>query len=124
MNKEHTNSVLDLLIVLVLAALVGALVNPFDWFMFSRVEMLVLAVFAACVAIFIALFWKEQAVDEREAVHMMFAGRVAFLIGTTLLTVGIVVQSLQHSLDAWLPVVLLAMVASKYAARIYAERRK
>lgn len=80
---------------------------------------LTLAVFAV-FAIFIL---REKVQDEREALHRMLAGRVAFLTGSALLTIGIVVQSLQDAVDVWLVIVLVAMVLSKLATRLYSDSR-
>lgn len=124
MSKETQKKVLDSVVMLFMLLLLGALLNPFDWFMFSKAEMIVLAVFACLFAVFIAAFWNEQPVDERESLHMMFAGRVAFLVGTSVTAVGIVVQTIQHTLTWWLPIILVSMVVSKYAARVYAQHRK
>lgn len=124
MSKEGKKTAIDLIMMLLMLGFGVALMNPFDWFMFSQIEMIVLAIFAGLFAIFIALFWNEKPTDERDSLHMMFAGRIAFLVGTSVATVGIVIQSIQHDLDPWLPVVLLSMVVSKYAARVYAQYRR
>lgn len=124
MNKEMLKKVLDAVVIAVMLILLFSLVNPFDWFMFSRVAMIALAVFICFFAIFIAAFWNEHPRDERDALHMMFSGRVAFLVGTTVTAVGIIVQSIQHTLQPWLPFILCSMVLSKYVARVYAQRRK
>ena len=124
MNKPTVTTIIDAVVLLVLAVLLVFLVNPFGWFMPSQLEMLLTAVFGALFALFIALFWREKAVDEREAAHMQFSGRVAFFVGTTVTTIGILVKSLEHTLDGWLPAILIAMIFAKYISRIYANRWK
>jgi hypothetical protein len=53
----------------------------------------------------------------------MLSGRIAFLVGSTLLTLGIIVQSLNHNVDAWLVVTLVAMILSKIVVRIYGDSK-
>ncbi len=100
------------------------LVNPFGLWMPTMMHMLVLGIFIASLLFFIALFWKERVVDEREAAHSLFAGRVAFISGILTAAVAIVVQSIRHEIDVWLAIVLCVMVISKYCARLYAEYKK
>ncbi len=123
MNKK-TKKFTDGLVLVLLAAALMFLVNPFDWWMPSQMEMLLVAVFASVFVFFSAIFWREKAVDERDEVHLFFAGRVAFFVGTAITTLGIIIQSLDHNLDPWLPSILIGMVFAKYAGRFYAELRK
>ena len=99
------------------------LLNPFHFWM---PEMMVMAMFAVTFIVF-ALFaifvLREKAQDEREVAHRMLSGRVAFLVGSALLTLGIIAQSLNHNVDAWLVVTLVAMILSKIVARIYGDSR-
>jgi Na+/glutamate symporter len=81
--------------------------------------MLVLTFIA--LALFAIFVLREKAQDEREIAHRMLSGRVAFLVGSALLTFGVIIQSLNHSVDAWLVVTLVAMIFSKIVARIYGD---
>lgn len=67
---------------------------------------------------------RERPVDERDEVHRMLAGRVAFHVGAGLLTVGIAVQSYNHALDPWLVFVLVSMIVAKAGARLYADKER
>lgn len=72
---------------------------------------------------FTALLWREEAEDERDAYHKMFAGRVAFVTGIALLLAGALYQVyMMHSTDPFLLVVIIAMVLAKIAARAYSRR--
>ena len=77
-----------------------------------------------CVGIFSVFVWKEQARDEREQLHSMLAGKYAFLAGALIIVIGIVVQSYSHTVDAWLVLALGAMVLTKLAGIMWAERKK
>lgn len=83
--------------------------------------MLVLT-FVAFVAVAV-LVVQERAVDEREESHKMLSGRYAFLTGAALLTLGLIVQSFNHQVDAWLVVALVGMVLAKIVVRIYGDSR-
>lgn len=52
----------------------------------------------------------------------MFAGRIAFLAGSTTLFVGVVWQGVvTHEVDLWLLGALIAMVVAKIGAQSWAE---
>lgn len=106
----------------VLIALGIAFLNPFHIWMTTMFHMTILAVLVAAFGVFAALIIREQGGDEREQAHRMLAGRAAFLTGTSLLLIGIVWQACTGTVDAWLIVILCAMVLAKMAARLYGER--
>ncbi|PID32285.1 hypothetical protein CR970_01250 [Candidatus Saccharibacteria bacterium] len=104
---------LDVLLVLGLGVIVGLSVAPKSLVMPSRLEMLLLAIVLVLLAMFLVFIWREAPHDEREARNQAVASRVAYLVGAGVLLVGLVVQSLQHQLDAVIPIALLAMIATK-----------
>jgi len=95
--------------------------------MFWMPEMVVycmLALVLAALAVFGVFVLDEKPVDEREEAHRSLAGRIAFLVGSTVLTVGIVVQEVQYEkVDEWLVLALVLMVLSKIATRIYSNAK-
>ncbi len=109
-------------LVTLLLLLLGALTDPFMYWMPSMPEMLALTLACACLAAWIGLAAREGAQDERDAEHRMFAGRVAYLGGVGTLTIALLIQGLAHAIDPWVPITLTAMVISKIAARWYADR--
>jgi hypothetical protein len=96
--------------------------DPLDLFMFDMGVMVVLALFAAATLAFGALVWQEGKGDEREMEHRSRAARFAYLIGSGILSIGIIAEALSHSLGPWLPGALGAMVLTKLAAHLYYER--
>jgi len=84
---------------------------------------LLVVIFVIAYITYIALFWKESAKDEREELHILFSGRVSFIVGITFLSVGVVKQSLAHEIDPWLVTALIAMVLAKSIARIYSDHK-
>lgn len=111
----------ELIVSIVLIILLTLLLNPFGFFMPTTLLMMMLAGLVVVFAVYAGFFFKENARDEREGLHKMFAGRVAFLAGTGTLVVGIIVQSFQHNLDFWLVVTLGIMVIAKIIGRIYGQ---
>ena len=104
---------------LVLAALV---LNPFGFWMPTMLAMTLLALLFVIFCIFAVLVLREKATDERDEQHRSFAGRVAFLVGASLLMLGILVSDLNHSLDPWLVIALIGMIIAKIGARMYSDR--
>jgi len=103
----------ELSIVALLLLLIIFLLNPFHFWM---PDMMVMAAVASLVIIFglyTVLLWREQPHDERESMHQLRAGRLAFFVGTLTLLFGMSVQILRSTLDPWLPLTLGAMVVMK-----------
>ncbi len=117
------NIKIEIAISSILIALTTLLLNPFHFWMPNMIHMLTLGITLVVFALFAIFILREKVQDEREAVHRMLSGRVAFLTGSALLTVAIVVQSLQDAVDVWLVIVIVAMVLSKIVTRIYSDNR-
>jgi uncharacterized membrane protein YgdD (TMEM256/DUF423 family) len=88
----------------------------------NMAHMAMLAAAIVAFGAFAAFVLREGIGDERENVHRMFAGRVAFLAGSGILLFAIIFQSLKESLDPWLVVGLLVMILAKVGARLYSSR--
>jgi len=117
------NLKIEVVISLVLVVLAVLLLNPFHFWMPNMIHMVMLALTLVVFAFFAIFILREKVQDEREAIHRMLSGRVAFLTGSALLTIGIVAQSLKNAVDVWLVIVLVAMVLSKIVTRIYSDNR-
>ncbi len=119
--KNRTLS--EVLIPLLLIALLALFLNPFSWYMPSMLVMSALCLLVLLFFIFGVFIWKEKAVDEREQIHKMLAGRIAFLVGSAVLIIGICVQEYQKNLDPWLVYTLAAMVLAKLITFLYGRHR-
>lgn len=99
--------IMGLLIVLVL----GLLIHPY----FMPMGLVLLLVGALGVLIFgLGIFiWQESPRDEREQQVGNQSGRIAFMAGGLVLTVGIAAQTIGHKVDPWIVLALAAMVLSK-----------
>jgi peptidoglycan/LPS O-acetylase OafA/YrhL len=89
------------------------------WWMESPFMPSVLFILAILFISFSLFFWKERAVDERDETHRNFASRLGYLAGSSILVIGIIVNTLQHKFDPWLVLTLLAMVIAKLISRVY-----
>ena len=81
--------------------------------MSATTQNMLLAFFTVAVLAYSAFIYREQPADEREFEVSLIASKHAYILGAALLSIGIVVQSLDHNLDPWLPIILAAMVITK-----------
>jgi len=105
----------------VLVALLVLLSDPFMLWMPMGAQLAVLLAAAALACVWAGLVLYERASDEREALHAMHAGRVAYLAGIVVLTLALVSQGLAHASDPWIPLALGVMVVAKLSARLYSD---
>jgi hypothetical protein len=86
----------------------------------SMVSMLIVSLMVSFLT-FAAYLLREKSSDEREAVHILTAGRISYLVGVGTLIVGIILQALKHEIDPWLVIALCAMVFSKLLSLIHSH---
>ncbi|OGI89147.1 hypothetical protein A2911_01025 [Candidatus Nomurabacteria bacterium RIFCSPLOWO2_01_FULL_40_15] len=98
------------------------LLNPFHFWMPNVMVMSMLVIALVLFGIFASFVLKEKNFDERDSVHRALAGRNAFLAGSSVLMIGIVVGGYTNSVDSWLVVALVSMIIIKIATRIWADR--
>jgi hypothetical protein len=116
------NNLIDILLATLLVILLVLLTDPFMLFMPSMMAMTVLFIVVVFLGVWIGFVVKEKASDEREALHRMHSGRIAYLSGLTLLTIALIVQGFAHHVDPWVAGALGVMVVSKLIARLYFEQ--
>ena len=109
----------ELISALVFSALAVLLINPLDLWMPSMAHTTLLACAVIAFGIIILFFLRERVQDERDEAHRSVAGRAAFLAGSAVLIVGIIVQNGSHQIDTWLVGALIAMVLAKVTARVW-----
>jgi len=105
----------------VLVVLLTLLSDPFMVWMPMGAQLFVLLGAAVVACVWVGFVMYEQAHDEREALHKMQAGRIAYLSGIAVLTVALIAQGFAHAIDPWIPVALGVMVIAKLVARFYSE---
>lgn len=116
------HTVLQYAFVALLLLMLGALTDPFMYWMPTMPQMAALGIATALLSAWIGFVAREKVNDERDEKHRMFAGRVAYLLGVSCLTTALIVETLAHSLTPWIPTTLAVMVVGKLAARWYADR--
>jgi len=114
-NETIISTVLIILLVLFL--------NPFDFLMPPPFLSMLVIVLIALYGMFVSIIWKEQVHDEREGLHRMLAGRIAFLVGSSILVIGIIVQELHHVTDSWLIYALVGMLIAKIGGMFYGQKK-
>ena len=104
---------LDIILMISLASMALLTIAPKTFVMPTSFQMLLLAIVLGLLAGFLALLWREQPADEREAYNQAMASRSAYIVGAIVLIVAMLVESLHHKLDPAIPIALLTMIATK-----------
>ena len=112
----------EIITALLLIGLAVLLLNPFHFWMPDMMVTGILIMILLAFSIFAAFVLNEKAGDEREGIHRLIAGRSAFLIGSAILMLGIVVQAPSHTVDVWIVLALVAMIIVKIVSRNYSDR--
>ncbi|MBI2611728.1 hypothetical protein HYW54_03210 [Candidatus Gottesmanbacteria bacterium] len=108
-------------VALVLLILSMLLLNPGNTWMPGETSMMILAGLVITFVFFASFIYKEKVSDEREAYHRFLASRYAYLLGTSVLVLGVTIQTFQHTLDPWLVLTLITMILGKIAGQIYGK---
>ncbi len=112
----------ELVLAIIFILLLLVCLNPFNIFMPSAMVMMLVTGLIVIFALFSAVLWKEHPKDEREAMLSQKAGRLAFLAGTAVLVIGIIFQTLAHTVDHWLVYALIAMILGKICGHLYFQK--
>ncbi len=115
------NFLQEIVVSLVLVVLLVLFLNPFKFWMPNAILIMMVSILIIVFALFASFIWRENSKDEREGLHKMMAGRVAFLVGTATLVVAIILQSFKHELDFWLVLTLGIMILAKIIGLMYSK---
>lgn len=120
MSKHH---LVELVVPALFVFILVIFCDPFMIFMPQGVVLLSLGGLIILYVLFALFIWHESVHDEREAAHRFYASRLAFLIGSAVLTLGVAYEVFYlHHVDPWLLLALGAMVVAKAGASLYATR--
>ena len=117
------NLLQEIIVSLVLIILLVLFLNPFEFWMPPILLMMMVLGLVVIFSLFASFIWRENAKDERESLHKMMAGRIAFLAGTATLVIAVIVQSFKHELDVWLVVTLGVTILAKIVGFIYSRMK-
>ncbi|MBI3335812.1 MAG: hypothetical protein HY001_04950 [Candidatus Portnoybacteria bacterium] len=115
------NFLQEIFVSLILIALLILFLNPFGFWMPTILLMMMVLGLVLVFSVFASFIWKENDKDEREGLHKMMAGRIAFLAGSAVLVIAIIVQSFKHELDFWLVLTLGIMILAKIIGIMYSR---
>ncbi len=116
------NNLRETIATVALVAIAILLLNPFHFWMPDMMVMCMLATALVVFGVFASFILREKSVDERDEQHKSLAGRNAFLAGSGVLMLGIVIQGYTHTVDPWLVVALITMVMVKIATRHWSDK--
>lgn len=114
------NKPFHIFIAIALVVLLVLLSDLTPW-MPSMAAMMVLLAVSVLLAVFAGFVMHENGGDEREVIHRMNAGRIAYLSGIGVLTTALIVQGFTHSIDPWILITLAVMVLAKICSRFYSD---
>jgi hypothetical protein len=115
---KNNSATKETAIAIILLIVLFVLLNPFAWWMPGMMLVSLLIVALVIFGLFAAFIVQEKIVDEREAHNRTMAGRAAFIAGTAVLTIGILLQSIGHHVDPWLFIAFVVMVLVKLIVRV------
>lgn len=116
------NNFVELIVTVGLIIIAVLLLNPFYFWMPDMMVIGLLACALGFFGIFASFILRENSFDERDGQHRSLAGRNAFLAGSGVVTLGIVVQGYTHTVDPWLVLALVTMIVVKILTRIWSDR--
>jgi len=106
---------------LALIVLLILIINPLHFWMPTMLVLTILVLILVAFGIFAVYLLQEKVVDEREYHHKMLSGRFAFLAGSAVLIVAVVVQEIHGHIDPWVFLALVVMILVKIITRIYRD---
>lgn len=112
----------EIIVPLALIVLAVLLLNPFNFWMPDMVVVGMLATLLVLFGIFASFILKERIFDERDDMNRSLAGRNAFLAGSAILMLGIIIQGYSHGVDSWLVITLTVMIIVKIATRFWSDK--
>ena len=112
----------ELIVSLVLIVLTILLLNPFDILMLKMATITILGLTMVVFGLFASYVLHEDVRDEREGAHRMYAGRAAFLVGSSVMLLGLFIQAWWDKVDTWLVVSLVSMILAKMGAHYYSDK--
>lgn len=122
--KKDKQYIKDFVFLILLIISFFFLTNPFNLIMTGEIEMVILAFVSLFIITILIFLWKEDPIDEREENHLLIAGRISFFSTAVILLTAIIIQTLQHNLDLWIPLSLCVLLSSKILTVLYLKYKK
>ena len=120
-NRIKENS--EILVSVVLLLLLVTCIDPFHSFMPLMWEKTLVVLFIALYGLYVGIVFRERAKDERERIHLAWAERCGFLVGTGLLVLFIILDIFRITSEKALIFVLGGMVLTKVIVLFFLRQR-
>ena len=125
---SHYNSTMKITkyysLLLILLCLITGFLLQSDAETMSMPQMLSVSVFLGIYVVTLSLIGEGKTTDERDLLHRYASNRIAYIAGVVTLSIGILVQLFNHTLDYWLLGTLIVMNSIKIISRIYCYYKK
>jgi len=114
--------IVEILLIIVIGILAIITLNPYVMPMgMFLTTLLALIVLFGFFAVFV---WREKGGDEREVTLLHMSDRTAFLAGSSVLIIAILIEGLsQHTVNPWVLAALSVMIVAKAVSYIYNQNR-
>ena len=113
----------ELILSIALIALLLFFLNPVLIFLPMPMHPFMIPLLVILFIIFAGMLWKERPTDEREQLHTFIASRFAYFAGVAILTIAIIIQHEQGSIDPWLIITICVMLLAKIIGLLYGHLR-
>ena len=112
-NKQYLN---EIAVAFFLVIILIFFWNPWYLWMPDQFVYMAISALAILVVLYAGLVLKEKPQDEREEKLQAQAGRIGFITGVVILSIGVAYQAVTSSPDVFLLLALAAMVIIKVFA--------
>jgi hypothetical protein len=117
--KMKGSLIFEIAISVFLILILAVSLEPVSLTMPRQMNTIMVPTLILFLVIFAAFLWKEKPGDERERLHRFMASRFAYFAGITTLVIGIIFQSINHSIDPWLVITAGVILLAKILGLIY-----
>jgi Ca2+/Na+ antiporter len=119
MKNKNIKEIVISIFLIIIALLI---LNPLNFWMPDMMVLTMLAGIFVLFGIYASFVIREKADDEREEFHRMLAGRNAFLAGSAILIIAMIVEAYTYMIDKWLVVALIVMILVKILTRFWTDK--
>ena len=111
----------EVILLSLLSVLSIFLLNPFNIIMKLMIASGVVTLLVILYVIKFVIIWKEKSQDERDIQHRFYSSWISYVVTSVLLFSGIVIESLQGSIDTWLIISITGLFITKLTSLVYLE---
>jgi hypothetical protein len=120
--RLRSGQVKEIVVATLLIIIAFLILNPFYFWMPDLLLKILLVGIFILFGFYAIFIIRERAGDEREDFHRMLAGRNAFLAGSLVIIIGIIVEATTYMIDKWLVLALIVMLVVKLLTRFWSDR--